>query len=105
MSPSTRLYLTGVLVLLAGLSIGGVILWQHPPDDAETDDDVLAMQYQSKSYQQAVQRNVGATGLLAAQMSQALEKFAQPRPLAITLMCVCGVTTVGFFVAAARRVD
>ena len=103
MSPATRLYLIGVLVLLAGLSIGGVILWQHPPDDAETDDDVLAMQYQSKAYDQAVQRNVGATGLLMSQVAHALEEFARPRPLAITLMCVCGATTVGFFVAAARR--
>ncbi len=105
MSRATRLYLTGVCVLLAGFGIGGTVLWQHPPDDAETDDDVLAMQYQSKAYDQAVQRNVGATGLLMSQVSHALGKFAQPRPLALALMCVCGATTVGFFVAAARRGD
>ena len=101
----TRLNLTGFVVLLVGLSIGGWIYRHGLQDDAQADDDVLAMQDQSKAYDQAVQRNIGATGLLMARGTETLEKLTRPKPLAFLLMTVSGLAAGGFFVAAARRRD
>ena len=97
-----RLNVIGLAVLLAGLGIGGLIYSQGGTDD---DDDVLAAQNQSKAYDQAVQRNIGAAGLLMDRWTQTLGKFTQPRPLAVTLILVSGVAAGGCFVAAARHRD
>ncbi len=101
----TRLNLLGILVLSAGLGIGGLLYRQSLRNDAEADDDVLAMQEQSNAYDQAVQRNVGATGLLMAHATQTLEKLTRPKPLAIVLVVVSGLAAGGCFRAASRRRD
>ncbi len=101
-SRRVRLNALGVLVLAVGLSVGGLVYWYN---NAESDDDVLAAQDQSKAYDQAMQRNIGAVGLLMDRWTQTLEKFTRPRPLAIMLMLATGATAGGCFVAAARRRD
>ncbi len=97
-----RLQVIGIVVLLAGLSIGGFIRWRSPQEDAETDDDVLVMQENSKAYEREVERNVGTFGLLMSQWSQAIAKLGQPRPLAMTFVLVSGLMAGGFFLAASR---
>ena len=101
--PRTRLNVLGTVVLLIGLVSGSLLYRSSLQDDAQTDEDVLAMQDQSKAYDQAVQRNVGATGLLMAHGTQTLEKLTRPRPLAIVLVTISGVAAGGFFLAASRR--
>ncbi len=99
----TRLNILGAVVLLIGLGIGGFIYWHSLQGDS--DDDVLAAQDQSKAYDQAVQRNIGATGLLMDRWTQNLSGLARPRPLAVALIVVSGVTAGGLFVAASRAKD
>ena len=95
----------GIVVLVAGLSAGGLLYRSSLPDDAQTDADVLLAQEQYKGYDQAVQRNIGATGLLMVHASETLENLGRLRPLAILLMAVSGVVAGGFFLAASRRRD
>ena len=101
----TRLNVLGIVVLVVGLSIGGLLYRNSLQDDVQTDADILLAQEQFKGYDQAVQRNIGATGLLAVHATETLENLAKPRPLAILLMMACGVTAGCFFQAAARQRD
>ena len=97
----TRLNVLGIVVLLAGFSVGAFLYWHGPQPDAE-EDDVLLAQEQTKAYDQAVQRNVGAVGLLMSRWSETISQLGRPGPLAIMIVAVAGVTAGGLFRAASR---
>ena len=99
----TRLNALGIIILLVGIGTGDLIYCLAKTDDAPTDDDVLALQVQSKAYQRAVQQNVGAFGALLSQWSDALAELGQPKPLAVTIMVVSCVTAGGCFWVASRQ--
>ena len=67
----TRLYLLGIVILLAGLSVGS-LLYRHSPQEDPDDDDAMLLAQSQKAYDLAVQRNVGAVGLLTSRWSEPL---------------------------------
>ena len=101
----TRLNVIGTAVLIVGLGIAGLLYRSSLQNDDQTDADIFLAQEQFKGYDQAVQRNIGATGLLMVHATQTLENLARPRPLAMLVMTVTGVVAGGFFLAASRRRD
>ena len=100
-----RLNALGIIVLLVGMGIGDLVYWLAGAPDAPTDDDVLAVQMESKAYQAAVERNVGTFGALMARWADAFAELGQPRPLAVTIMIVSCATAGGCFWVASRQPD
>ena len=93
----------GIAILLAGMSIGCFIYWRSlQGDPGAGDDDALAALEDSRAYQQGVERNVGAFGLLMVQCTDAVAKLGEPRPLAITIMVAANLAAGGCFLVAAR---
>ena len=101
----TRLYVCGIVVMLVGLSIVGLLSRRGFADDTETDDDVLLLQEKSKAYDLQVQRNVGGFGLLMSRWAGDIAQLGRPRPLALTVLIVSGLTTGCCFLAASRQRD
>ena len=93
----------GIVILLAGMSVGCFIYWRSlQGDQGAADDDALAELENSRAYQQGVERNVGALGLLMVQCSDAVATLGEPRPLAITIMVAANLAAGGCFLVAAR---
>ncbi len=97
--------LSGVILLVAGVSIGSFIYWRGLQAEANVEADIYAQQEQTKAYQGSVERNVGATGLLMSQAWDGICSLGRPRPLAILIILTAGATAVGFFVASGRAED
>ncbi len=102
-SQRSMLNYIGLCILLAGLSVSSFVYWHGPHDDSVTDDDETAFSSDdSRAYKNAMEKNVGAFGLLEAQWSESLAKLGEPTPLAITILVVAGLAAGGCFRLATR---
>lgn len=87
----------GLAILIVGMATGEFIYWRSTGSASETDD--ADSPYQSRVYEQTVERTVGVAGLLTDQWSRSL---AKPRPLAITIAVVSMLAAGGCFAVASR---
>ncbi len=101
-SPSRRTLLNylGLAILVTGMAAGEFIYWrslQHdsPPDDVDSP-------YDSRVYEQTMERTVGIFGVIIDQWSRTAAKLEEPRPLAITIVLVSTLAAGGCFIAASR---
>ena len=93
----------GIAVLLAGWSVGGLLYWHGFQRDEGSDNEETALSSDnSRAYQNAMGKNVGAVGLLEARWSQSLARLGEPGPLGITIIVVSGLAAGGCFWVAAR---
>ena len=93
----------GIGIMLAGMSLGCFIYWRSLQGDAGAGDgDATVAQEDSRAYQQGVERNLGAFGLLMVQCTDAVAKLGEPRPLAVTIMVAANLVAGGCFLVAAR---
>jgi len=90
----------GVAILIFGMATAEFIYWRSlqqpaPPDDPDSP-------YNSKVYEQAMERNVGVFGVIMDQWSRSAATLEEPRPLAITIGVVSILAAGGCFAAASR---
>ncbi len=90
----------GVAILIAGMATGEFIYWRSLQAGAETDD--ADSPYNSRLYEQTMERTVGIFGVMMDQWSRSVAKLEEPRPLAITIVVVSMLAAGGCFMAAAR---
>ena len=93
----------GIGILIAGMGIGDFIYWRSlQGGSGRGDEDSAASPYDSRVYEQTMERTVGTFGLLMAQWSRSVESLGEPRPLAVTIAVVSMLAAGGCFVAASR---
>jgi hypothetical protein len=90
----------GVAVLIAGMATGEFIYWRSLGRDTDTGD--AGSPYESRVYEQTIERTTGVFGLLMDQWSRSVAKLAEPRPLAITIAVVSMLAAGGCFLTASR---
>jgi len=90
----------GIAILIAGMATGEFIYWRSLGDDSVSDDP--ASLYESRVYEQTVERTVGVFGLLIDQWSRSFAKLKEPRPQAIAIVVVSVLAAGGCFLVASR---
>jgi hypothetical protein len=91
----------GIGILLVGMGAGEFIYWRSLHASSASDDEDSSP-YDSRAYQQDVQRYVGTFGLLMDQWSRAVGELRDPRPLAIAITVISFLAAGGCFLAASR---
>ena len=99
-SRRTLLNYIAIAILIFGMAIAEFIYWRSlqqpaPPEDADSP-------YNSKVYEQEMEKNVGVFGVIMDQWARSAAALAEPRPLAITIAVVSLLVAGGCFAAAAR---
>jgi hypothetical protein len=89
----------GVAILIIGLASGEFIYWRGLRSDAAAD---VQSPYDSKVYEQDVQRNIGVFGLIMDEFSRSMGKLAEPGPMGIAVAVVSVAAAGGCFFAASR---
>ena len=93
----------GIGILLVGMGTGEFIYWRSLQGDSRSDDeDMGPSPYDSRVYEQDVERNVGVFGLIMDQWSRSVGELREPRPFAITISVVSILAAGGCFMAASR---
>ena len=93
----------GVAILIAGMATGEFIYWRSLGRDTDTGDAGLPNSlYESRVYEQTVERTVGVFGLLMDQWSRSVAKLGEPRPLAITIAVASMLAAGSCFLTASR---
>jgi len=100
MSRRSLLNYIGIAILIAGMGTGEFIYWRSLKSDSATDD--ADSPYESRVYEQDVQRTIGVFGLIMDECSRAVAKLGEPRPLAITIAMVSMFAAGGCFLVASR---
>ena len=90
----------GVAILIFGMATAEFIYWRGLHQPPAPDD--IDSPYNSRDYEQTMERTVGIFGLIMAQWSHAVASLEEPRPLAITIGAVSLLAAGGCFAAAAR---
>lgn len=76
----------GIGILLLGMALGEGIYWRGPRSHSAAGDSLLLdSPYDTRIYQQQMQRTVGIFGLMMDQFSRAMSVLHEPGPLAITV--------------------
>ena len=103
-SQRSLLNYAGIAILMAGMLTGELIYWRslHAPDST-SDRDLLLTPESARAYERAVQTNTGTFGLIMVQISHAIGKLTEPKPLAITICSVSALAAGGCFLAASRK--
>jgi len=90
----------GIVILIAGMATGEFIYWRSLGRRSGTDDP--GSLYDSRVYEQTMERTVGVFGVLLDQWSRSFAKLKEPKPLAITIAAVSMLAAGGCFLAASR---
>jgi hypothetical protein len=101
-STSRRSFLNyiGLAILIVGMSTGEFIYWRSLQSNSAADD--ADSPYESRVYEQDVERNVGVFGLIMDEFSRSVAKLGEPRPLAITIAVVSMLAAGSCFMVASR---
>ena len=93
----------GIAILIGGMATGEFLYWRSLGNDSgESDPNEASTLYESRVYEQTVERTVGVFGLLIDQWSRSIESLNQPRPRAITIAVVSMLAAGCCFFAASR---
>ncbi len=90
----------GLVILIVGLGAGEFIYWRslrEAPVAADADSP-----YDSRVYEQTMERTVGIFGVLMDEWSRTVAKLEEPRAFAMTVAVVSMVAAGGCFIVAAR---
>jgi hypothetical protein len=90
----------GIAIIIAGMATGEFIYWRSLGNDSISDDPTSL--YESRVYEQTVERTVGVFGLLMDQWSRSFAKLKEPRPQAIAIVVISLVAAGGCFLVASR---
>jgi hypothetical protein len=90
----------GIAILIAGMATGEFIYWRSLHEDTPAED--ADSPYNSRVYEQTIERTIGVFGVIMDQWSRSLAKLEEPKPLAITIVVVSMLGAGGCFLAAAR---
>jgi hypothetical protein len=90
----------GVAILILGMATAELIYWRSLQNPAPPDDSELV--YDSKVYEQTMEKNVGIFGVIMDQWSRSAGKLREPRALAITIGVVSIIAAAGCFLGASR---
>ena len=103
-SQRSLLNYAGIAILMAGMLTGELIYWRslHAPDRT-SDSDLLLTPESSRTYERAVETNMGTFGLIMVQFSRAMGKLKEPKPLAITICAASALAAGGCFLLASRQ--
>jgi hypothetical protein len=96
LSRRTLLNYIGIAILILGIGAGEFIYWRGLQRDATADAD---SPYDSRAYEQDVERTVGVFGLIMDEISRALH---EPGPMGITIAIVSAAAAGGCFFVASR---
>jgi hypothetical protein len=89
----------GIAILITGVATGEFIYWRSLQNDSAADDGESP--YDSRVYEQTIERTIGVFGVIMDQWSRSLGKLKEPKPLAITIVVVSILAAGGCFMAAA----
>ncbi len=93
----------GIGILLAGMGGAEFIYWRSLGHASASFDEYAGLSpYDSRVYQQDVERTVGVFGMLLDQWTRSLRKLREPGPLAITIGVVSLIAAGGCFLVAFR---
>ena len=90
----------GIAILIVGLGAGEFIYWRSLRHESAAGD--ADSPYDSRVYEQTMERTVGIFGVIMDQWSRTAERLEEPRPLAITIGVASMVAAGGCFMAASR---
>jgi hypothetical protein len=90
----------GIAILIAGMATGESIYWRSLQTDSASDD--ADSPYNSRVYEQTIERTVGVFGVIMDQWSRSIAKLKEPKPLAITIVVVSMLAAGGCFLIASR---
>jgi len=96
----TLLNYIGIAIVVAGMGAADLIYW-HSLQKAPVADDSESP-YDNRKYEQGVEKQVGAVGLLMEKWSQSMTALEEPRGEAITIVVVSVIAAGGCFLAASR---
>jgi len=88
----------GIAILIVGLGTGEFVYWRSLKDDSAADD--ADSPYDSRVYEQTMERTVGIFGVIMDQWSRTVAELEEPKAFAITIAVVSMVVAGGCFVAA-----
>jgi len=90
----------GIAILIIGLGSAEFIYWRSlkSASDAGFEDSP----YDSRVYQQDVERTIGVFGLIMDEFSRTMAKLGEPGPLAITIAAGSLLAAGGCFFVASR---
>jgi hypothetical protein len=100
MSRRSLLNYIGIAILIAGMGAAEFIYWRSLKSDSATDDPDSP--YESRVYEQDVQRTIGVFGLIMDECSRAIAELGEPRPLAIPIGIASMLAAGGCFLVASR---
>jgi len=89
----------GLFILIAGMGTAEVIYWRSLHQEA---GDFVDSPYDSRVFEQTMERTVGVFGLLMDEWSRGVAKLEEPKPLAITIAVVSMMAAGGCFFVASR---
>jgi len=89
----------GIAILIAGLATGEFIYWRSLHQE---EPDFVDSPYDSRVYEQTMERTMGVFGLIMDECSRAVARLKEPKPLAITIVVVSMLAAGGCFFAASR---
>jgi uncharacterized protein YneF (UPF0154 family) len=88
----------GIAILIAGMATGEFIYWRSLQNDSAADD--ADSPYNSRVYEQTIERTIGVFGVIMDQWSRSVAKLKEPKPLAIMIVVVSMFAAGGCFLAA-----
>ncbi len=110
LSPARRTLLNqiGLVILVAGLGLGGLVYWSAPSDKVgadsySVDEDESLSPEDTRRYSHATELNFGKVGMLVDKGMRTAAKLGEPRPLAVTIIIASILAGGGCFIAAARK--
>jgi hypothetical protein len=89
-----------IAILILGMATAEFIYWralQNPAPVADLEDP-----YNSKVYEQTLERTIGAFGVIMDDCDRAFADLKEPRPLAITIAILTAATSSACFLTATR---
>jgi hypothetical protein len=89
----------GIGILIIGLGSGEFIYWRSLKNDAGADAD---SPYDSRVYEQDVERTIGVFGLIMDEISRSLGKLREPGPMGAAIAVVSVAAAGGCFFFASR---
>jgi hypothetical protein len=100
MSQRSILNYIGIAILILGMGTGEFLYWRSlKTAEAAADGE---SPYDSRVYQQDVERTIGVFGLIMAEISQSLVKLGEPGPMGIAIGVVSIAAAGGCFFVASR---
>ena len=92
----------GIGILVVGMGTADGIYWRSLKGTPGRDESLGESPYESRVYEQTMERNVGVFGLLQDQSSRSVASMKEPKALAITIAVASMAAAGGCFLAAGR---